>query len=66
MSFWIKVDVDEKGEVVATTFDVSITGEPRNSIRKRSASTVSQVLRKLAAAMVTAKAETVEKQAGAA
>ena len=60
MSFWIKVDVYEKGTVRVTTYDLNSSGDPRNPIRSREAATVSQALRLMAAAMVTAKAETVE------
>lgn len=59
--FWIRVDVrEESGQVRVTTFSGSAASGPNlgNPIRHREASTVSQALRKLAAAMVTAKAET--------
>ena len=59
MSFWIKVDVREKGHVVATTYDLNGSGNPRNSIRERTGATASQALRKMAAAMVYATAETI-------
>lgn len=62
MSFWIKVDVLESGDVNVTTYDRDITGSPRNPIRHRCASTVSQALRLLAAAMVTATAEKLKEQ----
>ena len=60
--FWIKVDVIEKGDVKLTTYHPSAGGGPfeGNPLRSRTASTVSQALRLLAAAMVTAKAETIE------
>jgi hypothetical protein len=59
MSFWVKVDAVEAGFVRATTYDLRITGDPFNPIRTRTGATVSQALRSLAAAMVTAKAETI-------
>jgi hypothetical protein len=52
MSFWIHVDVCEKGEVTATTYDLNAAGSPRSQIRVRRGTTVSQALRSLAAAMV--------------
>lgn len=60
MSFWIYVDVCEKGEVKATTYSNSAGGNPSSPIRSRTGTTVSQVLRAMAAAMVTAKAETIK------
>lgn len=59
--FWIKVDVKENGNVVVSTHPHT-SGDPRStlSIRERQGTTVSQALRSLAAAMVTAKAELVE------
>jgi hypothetical protein len=57
--FWIKVEVQETGKVIATTFNLNVNGDPRAAIRARSGATVSQALRNLAAAMVQAKAETV-------
>ena len=62
MSFWIKVDVSEKGSVTATTFDVNSSDMPRNSIRTRTGATVSQALRAMAAAMIYATAETVDEK----
>jgi hypothetical protein len=61
MSFWIKVDVFQTGIVRAQTFASDNFGKPGGSaLRVREATTVSQVLRALAAIMVTAKAETIE------
>ena len=57
MSFWIKVDVSEKGSVTATTYDLKGSGDPGNRIRSREGATVSQALRKLAQILVYAKAE---------
>jgi hypothetical protein len=62
MSFWIRVDVIESGDVIATTYSQSSSGNPCSAIRKRHGSTVSQALRSLAAAMVTAKAETIDER----
>ena len=59
MSFWIKVDVCQSGEVTATTYNEDSTGGPKNSIRFHTGSTVSQALWALASSMVTIKAETV-------
>lgn len=59
MSFWIKVDVCEKGDVTATTYDMSASGNPINPIRVRKGSTASQALRLMAAAMVHATAENI-------
>ena len=61
MVFWIRVDVKENGNVVVTTYP-DTSGDPRytRAIRERQGATVSQALRSLASAMVTAKAETIE------
>lgn len=59
MAFWIKVDVEEAGGVTVSTYDRDSIGNPRSMIRVRRGSTVSQALRALATAMVTAKAEMV-------
>ena len=60
MSFWIKVDVIQTGQVIARTFSCDSLGAAAGSVlRERRATTVSQVLRSLAASMVTAKAEKV-------
>ena len=57
--FWIKVDVREKGHVEASTYAEGIQQmSSAIRLRTRTGTTVSQALRKLAAAMVTAKAET--------
>ena len=64
MSFWIKIDVCEKGDVVATTYENGASGYPQNRLRERRAATVSQALRSMAAAMVKAKAETLAQQQG--
>ena len=53
--FFIKVDVSQDGDVeVSTWASATLYG---SLIRKRKGATVSQALRNLAAAMVTAKAE---------
>ena len=61
--FWIKVDVQEKGDVEVTTYGLNASGFPytERPIRKRHGTTVSQALRALAASMVYAEAETVGK-----
>lgn len=64
MMFWIKVEVKQSGQVIATTFDLNYSNDPRSAIRSRSGATVSQALRELAKAMVTAKAETVGDASG--
>ncbi len=62
MSFWIKVDVRQTGEVAATTYDMNSSGDPGMSIRTRTGATVSQALRSMAAAMVYVTAEPVKKE----
>lgn len=61
MAFWVYVDVSSTGEVNVSTYPVNgVTWDGKHgSLRTRKAATVSQALRKLAASMVYAKAETV-------
>jgi hypothetical protein len=63
MSFWAKIDVEECGDVVVTTYGSNYCGDPcKPPLRSCTGSTASQALRSLAAAMVTAKAEIGEKK----
>lgn len=63
--FWIKVDVEESGDVKVSTYSSGNVQHLRGDyMRCRKAKTVSQALRKLAAAMVTAKAEKIPEQQG--
>ena len=55
--FWIKVDVADTGKVIVTTHGNEKDPRYTDPMRRREGSTVSQALRSLAAAMVTAKAE---------
>lgn len=64
--FWIKVDVRERGHVEVSTYSEGIQQmSSAVKLRTREGTTVSQALRNLAAAMVTAKAETCEKEVDA-